>query len=194
MIISTNSFGPFHSDFYREASGEQPICYFVHTCTNCGYTGFEGDFQPQSFEADFRKLVNENIMPEVHGKKITINGNYYLAALCAEWRGATPQSLARMYHMGAWCCRTRGEKDKEKFYLEKAIEYFEKALEKNEPSKENRAIFTYIIGDIYRRLGKDDKSKEWYSKVEENQKMYGGDKKIVEYAKRQISDPADIFQ
>ncbi|MCD1295394.1 DUF2225 domain-containing protein [Methanocella sp. CWC-04] len=193
LITSTNSFGRFHSDFYREASGKQPICYFVHTCTNCGYTGYDGDFQPQDFSTEFRHLVSENITPEVKDKKINIHGNFYLAALCAEWRGASPQSLGRIYHMGAWCERVRGEKEKEKFFLGKAAEYFEKALDAKEPSKESRAIFVYLIGDIHRRLGNLEKANQWYAKVEQTVKEYGGDDKIVEYAKRQISEPVDIF-
>ena len=63
LITSTNSFGPMHSDFFREASGVQPICLFVHTCSNCGYTGFEGDFEPQSLPPEFAKLVAENVTP-----------------------------------------------------------------------------------------------------------------------------------
>lgn len=193
IVMSTNSFGRLHSDFYREASGAQPICYFVHTCTNCGYTGFEGDFQPQHLSADFRRLVAENITPEVKARSINVNGNYFLAALCAEWRGATPQSLARIYHMGAWCSRIQGDKDRERFYLGKALEYFEKALEAGEPSAENRAMFVYLVGDLYRRLGDTARANEWYGKVEQAIKENGGDPKIIEFAKRQMLAPSDIF-
>ena len=185
--------GRFHSDFYREAAGTQPVCFFAHTCTNCGYSGFDGEFQPENFSTEFRQLVSNNITPEIKSRKIDPNGNYFLVALCAEWRGATPQSLARIYHMGAWCSRMRGETDKERFYLEKAADNFEKALAKNEPSGQNRALFVYLIGDIYRRLGDKAKANEWYSKVEPILKQYGGDSKILEYARRQMTDPVDIF-
>lgn len=193
LIMSTNSMGKMHSDFYKEAAGAQPVCYFVHTCTNCGYTGFEGDFQPESFTDEFRRLVSETITPEVKGRKIDVNGNFFLAALCAEWRGATPQTLARIYHMGAWCSRLRGDKDKEKFYLGKAVEYFEKALESGVEPPENKAIFTYIVGDIYRRLGDAEKAGQWYGKVEQTIKETGGDPKILEFARRQMSEPSDFF-
>jgi hypothetical protein len=193
IVESTNSFGRLHSDLYREAEGVQPICYFVHTCPGCGYTGYEGDFQPQEFNAVFKDLVAGNITPEVKDRKIDTNGNFYLAALCAEWRGAPLHTLARIYHMGAWCCRIRGEKEKEKFYLFKAAEYFEKALSSYEAPPEEIALFTYLVGDLYRRLGDTEKAREWYEKVEQAIKNNGGEPKMLEFARRQLSGPSDIF-
>jgi uncharacterized protein (DUF2225 family) len=193
MVASTNSFGKLHSDLYKEAQGQQPVCYFVHTCTNCGYSGFEGDFEPQTFSPVFTGMLQENITPEIKDRKIDTNGNYYLAALCAEWRGAPFPVLARIYHMGAWCCRIKNEKEKERFYLEKAAFYFEKALEQADTPKENRAVYTYLIGDIYRRLGEAEKAKEWYAKVAPAIKEYGGEPGIGEYALRQLKEPSDFF-
>lgn len=193
IVISTNSFGKLHSDLYKEAAGAQPVCYFVHTCPGCGYTGYEGDFEPQDFNFVFKDLVEQNITPEVKTRKVDLYGHFYLAALCAEWRGAPAYVLARIYHMGAWCCRIRGGKDKEKFYLGKAAEYFEKALSSSDTPKENIAIFTYLVGDLHRRLGEAEKAKEWYGKVEQAIKECGGDSKILEFARRQLKEPSDIF-
>lgn len=193
VITSTNSLGPFHSDFYREASGMQPVCYFVHTCTNCGYSGLDGDFQPQSFSSEFTGLVYANVMPEVKGRKIDTNGNYYLAALCAQWRGATAQELGRIYQMGAWCCRVRKDREKEQFFLERAVESFEKALEAGQPSPESRAMYAYIVGDLHRRLGHAEAAKEWYGRVGSLIKEHGGEPKIGEFAERQMKEPKDIF-
>ncbi|HEY3422573.1 MAG TPA: DUF2225 domain-containing protein [Methanocellaceae archaeon] len=193
VITSTNTLGPFHSDFYREAQGEQPICYFVQTCTNCGYSGYEGDFEPQNFSTQFRRAMADNVTPEVKGRMFEVHGNFYLAALCAEWRGAPPQTLARIYHMGAWCSRVRNDREKENFYMGKAVEYFERALVSGQASMDQRAMFTYLIGDLYRRIGNEEKAKEWYEKVEAEVKSNGGEPRIVEFAKRQMTDPADIF-
>ena len=198
VIMSTNSFGKLHSDLYKEASGEQPVCHFVHTCPKCGYTGFEGDFERQDFSFVFKDLLEQNITPEIKDRKVGAHGNFYLAALCAEWRGAPFYVIARIYHMGAWCCRMKGEKEKERFYLGRAAEYFERALSigntpKDDTPKENAAIFTYLLGDIYRRLGETEKAKEWYGRVERTIKERGGDPKILEFARRQMTEPSDIF-
>jgi uncharacterized protein (DUF2225 family) len=193
VIISTNSFGKLHSDLYKEASGEQPVCYFVHTCPDCGYSGFEGDFEKQDFSFVFKDLVGQNITPEVKDRRSGTYGNYYLAALCAEWRGAPPYVLARIYHMGAWCCRVSGKKDKEGLYLRKAAEYFEKALSSGDTPKENLSVFTYLLGDIYRRLGEAEKARAWYGRVEQAIKDSGGDPKVLEFARRQLKEPSDLF-
>jgi uncharacterized protein (DUF2225 family) len=193
IVISTNSMGRLHSDLYREASGAQPVCYFVHTCPGCGYTGYEGDFQPQEFGPLFKGLLAQSVTPEVEDRKIDTNGNFYLAALCAEWRGAPPSVLARIYHMGAWCCRMRGDGEKEKFYLGKAAEFFEVALAKAGAPEENVAMFTYLLGDIYRRLGEAEKAKSYYGRVEQALKEFGGDPGIAEFARRQLKEPSDYF-
>lgn len=193
LVASTNTFGRLHSDFYREASGAQPVCLFVHTCPGCGYTGFEGDFQPQSFPPEFAQQVAKIITPEVKGKDVGANGHYYLAALCAEWRGASHRELGRIYHMGAWCWRTRGDQEKEWFNLFMAVENFEAALRCGEVPEESRAMYAYIIGDIYRRMGEPDEANAWYGKVPELLKACGGDPKIAEYAERQMKEPKDIF-
>ncbi|HTY90490.1 MAG TPA: DUF2225 domain-containing protein [Methanocella sp.] len=193
MVASTNSFGRLHSDLYKEAEGLQPVCYFVHTCASCGYTGYEGDFQPQSFTPVFKGMLEENITPEIKKVRIGTNGNYYLAALCAEWRGAPFAVLARIYHMGAWCCRIKGEKDNERFYLEKAMFYFERALEQADAPNENKAVYTYLIGDIARRLGDAEKAKSYYGKVEQALKECGGEPGIGDFARRQLTSPSDYF-
>ncbi|AFC99340.1 hypothetical protein Mtc_0575 [Methanocella conradii HZ254] len=194
VVMSTNSFGKLHSDLYKEAAGgAQPICYFVHTCPSCGYTGYEGDFEKQEFSFVFRQNVEQNITPEVKGRKVEASGKFYLAALCAEWRGAPAHVLARIYHMGAWCCRLSGQKEKERFYLGKAAEYFERALASSDAPEENIPIFTYLLGDLYRRLGEAEKAKEWYSKVEQAIKEHGGDPRIGELARRQLKEPSDFL-
>jgi uncharacterized protein (DUF2225 family) len=193
MVASTNSFGRLHSDLYKEAQGQQPVCYFVHTCIHCGFTGFEGDFEPQAFSPVFTGMLQENITPEIKDRKIDTNGNYYLAALCAEWRGAPFSALARIYHMGAWCCRVRGQKENERFYLEKAAFYFERSLEQSDTPPENKAVFTYLIGDIYRRMRDPERANEWYGKVEQAIKEYGGDSKFADFARRQMTNPSDYF-
>lgn len=196
VVASTNSFGKLHSDMYREADGMQPICYFVHTCPACGYTGFEGDFQPQTFTEEFRAKVAKLITPEVKSKKIPANGHYYLAALCADWRDATPLEVGRIYHMGAWCFRMSDDPekdDKELFYLIQAIDYFERAFRENEPAPENRGMFCYLIGDLHRRLEETDIARDWYEKAIDEVKQHNGDPGIEKFARRQLKDPADLF-
>ena len=194
LVTSSNSFGPLHSDFYREAVGAQPVCNFAHTCTNCGFSGFDGDFaSPQAFTEEFRQKVADTITPEVRARKIETNGHYYLVALCAEWQGATPLALGRIYQMGAWCHRTRNEPDKERFFLARAAEFFERGIRAGEAKGENMALYTYILGDLYRRLGNPDMAKEWYRKAIETVKISGGDLKVAEIAELQLADPKDIL-
>ena len=36
-VLSTNSFGGKRTDFHERAAGAQPLPYFIHLCSRCGY-------------------------------------------------------------------------------------------------------------------------------------------------------------
>ena len=42
---STNTFGPKSTDFRTRAIGFDPLYVIIQTCSNCGFSGFEDDFQ-----------------------------------------------------------------------------------------------------------------------------------------------------
>lgn len=193
VVAQTDSFGRQHSDLYKEAEGVQPVCYFVHTCPECGYSGYEGDFSPQAFDPAFREMVCRLITPEVKARPVGTNGNFYLAALCADGRGAPAGVVARIYHMGAWCYRMKADRDGELFFLLEAQACFERALRQDETPPEDLAVYTYLAGDIARRLGDPARASGFYGKVEQVLREHGGDPRIGEFARRQIASPSDYL-
>ena len=64
-VLSTNSFGGKRTDFHERAVGAQPLPYFIHTCSKCGYTGSERDFGD---EADVSPLIKEHVWDELAPK------------------------------------------------------------------------------------------------------------------------------
>jgi uncharacterized protein (DUF2225 family) len=61
---STNSFGPLTTDLYKMAGGMDPLPYFVHTCNQCGFSGYEDDFE-EPITDDIREKVLTQIKPEI---------------------------------------------------------------------------------------------------------------------------------
>src|ERR687896_2274429 len=61
-VISTNSFGGKRTDFHERAAGAQPLPFFIHTCSRCGYSGSERDF---SEEADVSPMLKEHVWNEL---------------------------------------------------------------------------------------------------------------------------------
>src|SRR5688500_20236308 len=64
-VISTNSFGGKRTDFHERAAGAQPLPFFIHTCSRCGYSGSERDFTE---ETDVSPILKENVWDELAPK------------------------------------------------------------------------------------------------------------------------------
>jgi uncharacterized protein (DUF2225 family) len=64
-VISTNSFGGKRTDFHERAAGAQPLPFFIHTCSRCGYSGSERDFTE---ETDVSPILKEHVWDELAPK------------------------------------------------------------------------------------------------------------------------------
>jgi hypothetical protein len=63
-VIATDGFGGKRTDFHERASGMQPLPYFVHLCTHCGYAGVERDFtDPAPVSDEVRVHVRTRLTP-----------------------------------------------------------------------------------------------------------------------------------
>src|ERR671936_2437637 len=61
-VLSTNSFGGKRTDFHERAAGAQPLPYFIHLCSRCGYAGSERDFGE---EAEVSPALKEHVWDEL---------------------------------------------------------------------------------------------------------------------------------
>src|SRR5918911_1225387 len=61
-VLSTNSFGGKRTDFHERAAGAQPLPYFIHLCSRCGYAGSERDFGE---EAEVSPTLKEHVWDEL---------------------------------------------------------------------------------------------------------------------------------
>ena len=128
-VLSTNSFGGKRTDFHERAAGAQPLPYFIHVCSRCGYAGSERDF---SDEADVSPLLKEHIWDELAPKLadgvIPGSEKYEFAAKVATWQGAEPRRVADLLLRAAWCCVDEGDTEAERYFRRDAALAFEQAL------------------------------------------------------------------
>ncbi|MEP6780893.1 MAG: DUF2225 domain-containing protein, partial [Gemmatimonadaceae bacterium] len=61
-VVQTNAFGGKRTDFHERAAGMQPLPYFVHLCTTCGFAGVERDFRE---EIQLAEELRERVMFEL---------------------------------------------------------------------------------------------------------------------------------
>ena len=83
-----------------------------------------------------------------HGKK------YEAAAKVAEWQGMESRHVADLLLRAAWCCVDEGDIEAERYFRRKAAWKFDEALGSFDGvAREERAVLTYLVGELWRRVG-----------------------------------------
>ncbi|HEX5830711.1 MAG TPA: DUF2225 domain-containing protein [Gemmatimonadaceae bacterium] len=193
-VVSTNSFGGKRTDFHERAAGTQPLPYLVHTCSRCGYTGAERDF---SDDAEVSPMLREHVWSELAPMLVsTLTGSekYEAAAKVAEWQGLEPRHLADLHLRAAWCCVDEGDVEAERFHRRKAAWAFEEALAAWDGApREERAVLTYLVGELWRRIGDVAKATHWFERVRDEVTDDAGQRWILDAALQQRDYPREWF-
>jgi uncharacterized protein (DUF2225 family) len=194
-VLSTNSFGGKRTDFHERAAGAQPLPYFIHVCSRCGYAGSERDFGD---EADVSPLLKEHIWDELAPKLadgvIPGSEKYEFAAKVATWQGAEPRRVADLLLRAAWCCVDEGDTEAERYFRRDAALAFEQALASYDGvDREERSVLTYLVGELWRRVGDVRRAGEWFDRVEEEVTDPTAQQWVLEAARQQRDCPREWF-
>ncbi|MDF1505064.1 DUF2225 domain-containing protein [Roseisolibacter sp. H3M3-2] len=197
-VVSTNSFGGKRTDFHERAAGTQPLPYLVHMCNRCGYTGAERDFTD---EADVSPMLREHVWTELAPQiaqtaKPTVLGSekYEAAAKVAEWQGMEPRHVADLLLRAAWCCVDEGDVEAERFFRRKAAWAFERALDGFDGvAAEERAVLTYLVGELWRRVGDASQAKRWFDQVPQEVTDAATQQWVIDAARQQRDCPREWF-
>jgi uncharacterized protein (DUF2225 family) len=194
-VVSTNSFGGKRTDFHERAAGTQPLPYLVHMCHRCGYTGAERDFTD---EADVSPMLREQVWTELAPQiaKPTVLGSekYEAAAKVAEWQGMEPRHVADLLLRAAWCCVDEGDVEAERFFRRKAAWAFERSLDGFDGvSQEERAVLTYLVGELWRRVGDQRRARQWFDQVPQEVSDGATQQWVIDAARQQRDCPREWF-
>jgi uncharacterized protein (DUF2225 family) len=193
-VESTNAFGGKRTDFHELAAGMQPLAYLVHMCGECGYSGDERDFCQ---EEEVSPLLREHVLNElapVARETVTGSEKYEAAAKVAEWQGLEPRQIADLLLRAAWCCVEEGDTEAERYFRRKSAWMFESALEKFDGvAEEERAILTYLVGELWRRIGDTAESRKWFDRVADEVTDITSQQWVVSAADQQRIDPQEWF-
>ncbi len=190
---SSADLGPLHTDFRRETIGFQPRCHLIHTCPFCGYTASEPDFERPVPRAIARRMI--------HALRYLVRGDiplscqrYEYAARCAEMLSDSPLKIADLYLSATWSAEEDQQAHEEAAYRRKAIEFFRKALESpGAVPPSDRATTTYLVGELYRRLGKTSDAKRWLTRVGREVIDRKSQAWIVSLAEQQKESPREVI-
>lgn len=194
-VIATNAFGGKRTDFHERAAGMQPLPYFVHLCTHCGYAGVQRDFGEEvDVTEGLRRRVWAELAPALSSQLPSGSLKYEHAARAAEWAAADPRYLADLYLRAAWCCVDEGDTEAERFFRRKAAWRFADSLsEYDGVPTEERAVITYLIGELWRRIGDDAQAQQWFDRVEEEVTERDEQLWVIEVADQQKREPREWF-
>jgi uncharacterized protein (DUF2225 family) len=194
-VVSTNSFGGKRTDFHERAAGAQPLPFFVHMCSRCGYSGSERDFSDEAEVSPFLKEhVWNELAPTLAVGGVTGSEKYEAAAKVADWQSMEPRHVADLLLRAAWCCVDEVDTEAERFFRRKAAWSFERALGTYDGvPREERAVLTYLVGELWRRIGDTGKAKLWFNRVSEEIVDSQSQQWIVDAARQQRDCPREWF-
>ncbi len=193
-VATTNAFGGKRTDFHERAAGTQPLAYLVHTCGECGYSGGEGDF---TAEGEISPMLKEHVLNELTpcvSSFTTGSAKYEAAAKVAIWQGGEERSVADLLLRAAWCCVDEGDTEAERYFRRHAAWMFEQALSKYDGViSDERAVLTYLIGELWRRIGDLKQARMWFDRVADEVDDSEAQRWILAAAEQQRANPQEWF-
>lgn len=194
-VVATNGFGGKRTDFHERAAGMQPLPYFVHLCAHCGYAGVTRDFGKDVDPSDLLKeQVWNELAPALRASLPSGSLKYEHAAKVAAWQGSDARYLADLYLRAAWCCVDEGDTEAERYFRRHAAWAFAEALsEYDGVPDDERAVITYLIGELWRRIGDDTQAEEWFDRVADEVTEPAAQGWVLEVAAQQKVEPREWF-
>jgi uncharacterized protein (DUF2225 family) len=192
IMFSTIWSGKVSTDLLRFSMGTRvPVNYLVHTCPECGWSGQEE--HPEPAPPEIRRFVRENITPDMKNREIPPWRKWEYHAHIKQAAGCGEMELGSVFLIAAQCARLGENYEEEKRYRLKSIDHYLKAVEKGEIPEDSLYQTTYILGELYRRVGNKWKSNEWYQKVLEMDQEHERRDFFVNLARQQMSAPRDYI-
>ena len=167
------------SDFRPVCRGVvEPLLYEVWVCTSCLYASRRDQFEDlpakdkekiQGAREDRSKVANGNEFVGIRSKEAAIK-SYLLAEMCYQHRDLSRQVIAGLYLRAAWLFRYLKDEEQEKVYLQKSVNEYIEAFqaEREIKGKLGEDGLTYLIGDLYHRVGNDEEALKYLSRLTTN--------------------------
>jgi len=166
------------TDFHKTYEGIRPLLYAVTVCPECNFGARNDDFDKASLEYQ-KEIIKIALAIKSAKKAVKFSGGpelstedsvkKHLLAITYEkhHKPENPNTISGLLMHIAWMYREDGNTEKEKEYLNRALEYYIKTFEKGTfiPEKIGEPGIMYLIGEIYRLLGNNTEAVQWFSRI-----------------------------
>jgi uncharacterized protein len=155
------------TDFHRRVSGPDPLAFQVHLCAGCGFAGAEEEFASDPVAGASAAALAERDGALTTCAAATGSEKFEAAAAVLERRAAPPRAIADLLLRAAWCCVGERDVEAERYFRRRAAWAFEGALGGYDGvARSDRAVLTYLIGELWRRIGDPARARSWFDRVE----------------------------
>jgi uncharacterized protein (DUF2225 family) len=198
-VTSCGSHGA-DSDFRPHYWGSDPLENLVHSCSECGFSGYSEDFLEGVPESVIRK-IRKFLTPRLRDLEKPDSGfyKYEFLALIYEWEDRPSLQVGDSFLKASWVARKCGNRDKERLYQREAVRRFEEALEIGEcEESEERAVVSYLVGELHRRLNRKRRAETWYHRAREEYELLSEVAQddtawLGDQIRRQLESPSDAI-
>jgi uncharacterized protein len=190
-FATTSIFGRY-TDFREMHSGYDPREEMISTCPTCGFTDYSSNFDKHpAITDDLREFIEHELTPYIEEWQ-PVSLKFEFLALLDEYRAKDAMVIADSYLRAAWASHNV---DTEKSYRRITIRFFLRALEEGKLPSEEALTITYLVGELYRRIGNQDFAITWFNRaIHEAEKSNDEQaQRIIEIAKQQRDNPKDMF-
>lgn len=162
------------SDFHYIYRSVNPLHYSVTVCPACCYAAYPDDFSTLTkaeaaalrAETDARRLEAVHVDLRAERDHEAALASFRLALQCYEQRKADGRRQAGLLHRMAWIERERADAEREREYLARALEVYQRTFETDSTLSEDATVtLCYLMGDLSLRLGHFDDAVRWFSHV-----------------------------
>ncbi len=163
------------SDLHVVYRGVSPLHYSIIVCPSCYYAAsnnnFSQEINPKLLEKMIQALYHLRPEPGIeYNRERDLQkalGSFKLAIRSAQLKQVASGDLAGLFLCAAWIAREARDQELEKVYLEKALNHYLQAFNKDFKSIGNMSDVqaTYLIGELYRRNGDSKEAVNWFNKV-----------------------------
>jgi uncharacterized protein (DUF2225 family) len=136
-------------------------------CGRCGYSGVVPDFAEEAkVSPRLKEQVWDELAPNLRRGTVLGSEKYEAAAKVAAWQSMEARWVADLLLRAAWCCVDEGDVEAERYFRRKAAWLYERALDACDGvARADRAVITYLIGELWRRVGEVEKARAWFDRV-----------------------------
>lgn len=166
------------TDFRTQYKTEGVYENSIYVCPHCNYA---------TWGADFSKPLDLDQMRAIDGRlsghrneyedyfEIPVHDRFAYAGLTYEAMGRTSIDLAYLYLTASWACRENDDIENERNFQNLAIQKLKRSIDEGLFNQDYDGVsgqimetnITYLIGELYRRIGNLDQAKIWIAKAQE---------------------------